>query len=110
MPQQDLPILWSFRRCPYAMRARMAVRGAGVEVALREIRLKDKPQAFLEASPTGTVPDLWPGDQGLDESLDIMLWALRLCGPQGVLDVPQASFTFIAQNDGPFKTAQDHRK
>lgn len=110
MPQQDRPTLWTFRRCPYAMRARMAVLGAGVEVALREIKLKDKPQAFLEASPTSTVPHLSLGDQGLDESLDIMLWALRQNDPTGLLDMPEAGFALIAENDGPFKTALDHTK
>ena len=49
-------IFWSFRRCPYAMRARLAVYSAGIRVELREILLRDKPDAFLHASPKGTVP------------------------------------------------------
>ncbi|MGB0662027.1 MAG: glutathione S-transferase [Mangrovicoccus sp.] len=104
------PILWSFRRCPYAMRARMAVLGAGLEVELREIKLKDKPQEFLAASPSGTVPNLQAGDLVLDESLDIMLWALGQSDPQGLLDMPESGKTLIAQNDGPFKAALDHTK
>lgn len=77
------PILWSFRRCPYAIRARMAVLSAGLEVELREIKLKDKPQAFLGASPSATVPNLQVGDLNLDRSLDIMLWALGQSDPHG---------------------------
>ena len=55
---KNLPIFWSFRRCPYAMRARLAVRSAGIKVELREILLRDKPSAFLAASATKTVPVL----------------------------------------------------
>ncbi len=104
------PILWSFRRCPYAIRARMAVLSAGLEVELREIKLKDKPQAFLCASPSATVPNLQAGDMTLDESLDIMLWALGQRDPHGLLDMPEIGQTLIAQNDGPFKAALDHTK
>lgn len=104
------PILWSFRRCPYAMRARMAVLSAGLEVELREIKLKEKPQAFLAASPTATVPNLQAGDLGLDESLDIMRWALGMQDPQGLLDMPQVGEDLMTQNDGPFKAALDHTK
>ncbi|WP_081285352.1 glutathione S-transferase [Tritonibacter mobilis] len=104
------PILWSFRRCPYAMRARMAVLSAGLEVELREIKLKNKPQAFLAASPSATVPNLQAGDLNFDESLDIMRWALDQCDPHGLLSMPSIGETLIAQNDGPFKTALDHTK
>lgn len=104
------PILWSFRRCPYAMRARMAVLSAGLEVELREILLRDKPQAFLRASPSATVPNLQAGDLVLDESLDIMLWALGQSDPHGLLNMPEAGRALIAQNDGPFKAALDHTK
>ncbi|MFY1713643.1 glutathione S-transferase [Tritonibacter mobilis] len=104
------PILWSFRRCPYAMRARMAVLSAGLEVELREIKLKDKPQAFLAASPSATVPNLDTGDLNFDESLDIMRWALAQSDPHGLLNMPSIGETLIAQNDGPFKTALDHTK
>ena len=104
------PILWSFRRCPYAIRARMAVLSAGLEVELREIKLKDKPEAFLSASPSATVPNLQAGDLNLDESLDIMLWALGQNDPHGLLNMPNIGKTLIAQNDGPFKAALDHTK
>lgn len=104
------PILWSFRRCPYAIRARMAVLSAGLEVELREIKLKDKPPAFLRASPSATVPNLQAGDLKLDESLDIMLWALGQSDPHGLLNMPDIGETLIAQNDGPFKAALDHTK
>lgn len=104
------PILWSFRRCPYAIRARMALLSAGIEVELREIKLKDKPKAFLEASPSATVPNLQAGDLRLDESLDIMLWALQQSDPHGLMNMPEDGKTLIAQNDGPFKAALDHTK
>ena len=66
--------LYSFRRCPYAIRARLAIASAGVPVALREIRLQEKPAAFLALSPSGTVPCLCVEGTVLDESLDIMIW------------------------------------
>ncbi|OZA56550.1 MAG: glutathione S-transferase, partial [Sphingomonadales bacterium 39-62-4] len=73
----DFPILYTFRRCPYAMRARMAVAVSGVAVELREIMLRDKPLEMLEASPKGTVPVLvLPDGKVLEESIDIMRWAL----------------------------------
>lgn len=88
----------------------MAVLSAGLLVELREIKLKDKPQAFLRASPSATVPNLRLGDLTLDESLDIMLWALGQRDPHGLLDMPDSGKTLIAQNDGPFKAALDHTK
>lgn len=83
---------------------------AGLEVELREINLKDKPQAFLSASPSATVPNLQAGDLNLDESLDIMRWALRKSDPHGLLNMPFVGETLIARNDGPFKAALDHTK
>lgn len=83
---------------------------AGLEVELREIKLKDKPPAFLKASPSATVPNLQAGDLNLDESLDIMLWALGQSDPLGFLNMPDIGETLIAQNDGPFKAALDHTK
>lgn len=88
----------------------MAVLSAGLEVELREIKLKDKPQAFLSASPSATVPNLQAGDLNLDESLDIMLWVLGQSDPHGLLKMPNIGKTLIAQNDGPFKAALDHTK
>ena len=108
--RSQAPILWSFRRCPYAMRARLAIRAAGVRVELREILLRDKPAAFLAESPTATVPALRLSNRVLDESLDIMLWALEQNDPAGLLDMPDAGWHLIAANDGPFKAALDHTK
>ena len=72
-----LPILYSFRRCPYAMRARMALILASKECELREILLKDKPDQMLQASSKGTVPVLEFPDKVIDESLDIISWAMQ---------------------------------
>ena len=78
---KNMPIFWSFRRCPYAMRARLAVKSAGLEVELREILLRDKPEAFLAVSQTATVPVLEGEDgQVIEESRDIMFWALQKSG------------------------------
>ena len=72
------PILYSFRRCPYAMRARFAIRASDITVEIREIKLQNKPEEFLKLSPKGTVPVLITNSQEiLDESLDIMNWALK---------------------------------
>jgi glutathione S-transferase len=104
------PILYSFRRCPYAIRARLALAGSGVQVALREILLRDKPPEFLAASPSGTVPCLVTADGVIDESLDIMVWALRQNDPLHWLDMPAEGYDWIARNDGPFKHALDRVK
>lgn len=104
------PILYSFRRCPYAMRARLALAATGVAVELREILLKDKPQAFLEISPSGTVPSLLTENGVIDESLDIMLWALKQNDPEGWLDMPENGMAWIERSDGPFKQALDRTK
>ena len=103
------PVLWSFRRCPYAMRARLAIRSSAIQVELREVVLRDKPSAFLDTSPTATVPCLKDGGTVLDESLDIMLWALRIHDPEGWLDKPD-QMALIDENDGPFKNALDRYK
>jgi len=72
------PVIYSFRRCPYAMRARVAIRAVGAKVIWREILLKDKPKAMLEASPKGTVPVLVLADSTvIDESRDVMDWAFK---------------------------------
>ncbi|MCR9135742.1 MAG: glutathione S-transferase [Alphaproteobacteria bacterium] len=111
----DLPILYSFRRCPYAIRARLAVWSSGMAVALREVVLRDKPQAFLEASPSATVPTLVGSDTTIiDESLDIMVWALSRHDPEGWL-MPETGphddgLDLIDRNDGPFKHHLDRYK
>lgn len=107
-----LPVLYSFRRCPYAMRARLALLASGQACVLREVVLRDKPAALLAASPKGTVPVLQLADGTvIDQSLDIMRWALRRHDPLGWLrhddDTAQA---LIAQCDGPFKQALDAYK
>lgn len=104
-----LPILYSFRRCPYAMRARMAVAVSGVSVDLREVVLRDKPPEMREASPKGTVPVLvLPCGKVLDESLDIMRWALAQSDPMGWL--AHDNQNLILATDGPFKQALDRYK
>jgi glutathione S-transferase len=104
-----LPILYSFRRCPYAMRARMAVAVSAVQVELREIVLRDKPAEMLEASPKGTVPVLvLPDGRVLDESLDIMRWALVQSDPLGWLAHDDQNL--VLATDGPFKKALDRYK
>ncbi len=109
-PMAHHPILWTFRRCPYAIRARLALTCSGVKVELREIRLRDKPQAFLQTSASGTVPTLRLADKVFDESLDIMIWALEQNDPHRLLDMPQEGWDLITKNDGPFKAALDHTK
>ena len=102
-------ILYSFRRCPYAMRARMALRVSGAAYEHREVVLRDKPAAMLEASPKGTVPVLVTGDGAvLEESLDIMRWALGRNDPEGWLARNDAAL--VAVNDGPFKHHLDRYK
>ncbi len=105
----DAPILYSFRRCPYAMRGRMAIAASGVNVRLREILLRDKPEQMLEASPKGTVPVLVLGDRVIDESIDVMRWALEQNDPEGWLTVKDAE-DLIEENDGPFKHHLDRYK
>jgi glutathione S-transferase len=104
------PIFYSFRRCPYAMRARLALQVSGCRVELREVVLRDKPDAFLAVSPSATVPCLVNELQVEDESLDIMFWALRQNDPQGWLNMPATGDDWIARADGPFKHALDRTK
>lgn len=107
---QQSPILWSFRRCPYAMRARRAILSAQIPVQLREILLRDKPAAFRATSPKATVPVLDTGTTVIDESRDVMLWALTQSDPEGWLKMPADAHRLIDDNDGPFKAALDHTK
>jgi glutathione S-transferase len=110
------PVLYSFRRCPYAIRARWAVLAAGVEVELREVVLRNKPQALLDVSPKATVPVLVTTQGGatqvIEQSLDVMRWALAQHDPEGWLkgaDDPQQQ-DWVALNDGAFKRALDAYK
>lgn len=104
------PVLYSFRRCPYAIRARLAVAMAGIPVELREVLLRDKAPEFLATSVSGTVPCLKSADAVIDESLDIMHWALVQNDPAGWLDMPPFGDALIEQADGPFKDALDRYK
>ncbi|MFN3227248.1 MAG: glutathione S-transferase N-terminal domain-containing protein, partial [Hyphomicrobiales bacterium] len=104
------PILYSFRRCPYAMRARLALQVSGVAVELREVVLRDKPQAFLDVSPSATVPCLVTEAEVIDESLDVMLWALKQNDPEDWLAMPKEGYTWTERADGPFKQALDRTK
>jgi glutathione S-transferase len=96
--------LYSFRRCPYAMRARMALRYSGVPVDIIEVSLKAKPAEMLAISPKGTVPVLDAGGRVIDESLEIMCWALAQHDPQGwLLDGDSRIAELIEANDQGFK-------
>ena len=92
------------------MRARLAIASAGVTCDLREVVLRDKPPEFLNTSPSATVPCLKTGTLVIDESLDIMIWALEAHDPERWLDMPPSGRELIAQADGPFKSALDHYK
>jgi len=103
------PILYSFRRCPYAMRARMALLVSETRCEIREVKLREKPVELIAASPKATVPVLvLPDGRVIDESLDIMRWALRRNDPEGWLEGDDAEL--IAANDGPFKHHLDRYK
>ena len=110
-----MPVLWSFRRCPYAMRARLAVDASQQQVKLREILLRDKPDAFVAISPKATVPVLQCDDDNvLEESRDIMFWALESNDPEGWLDIwhqaPTEVTRFFDRLDGSFKADLDRYK
>ncbi|WP_416466513.1 glutathione S-transferase [Pseudomonas sp. LFS044] len=101
-------ILYSFRRCPWAMRARLALRYAGCEVQVCEVAMKHKPAELLALSPKGTVPVLDTGNGVLEESLDIMRWALTRNDPQDWRlqadpAAAQQAEQLIARNDSEFK-------
>lgn len=113
-----LPILYSFRRCPYAIRARMALAYAGISYELREVSLKNKPKEMLDISPKGTTPVMQIfAEQDfiiLEESLDIMNWALQQDDPLAWSDLPEPSIAIAKQlidtNDREFKLALDRYK
>ncbi|MDM0035546.1 glutathione S-transferase [Variovorax sp. J22P271] len=114
-PAAALPVLYSFRRCPYAMRARMAIAVSGQRCELREVVLRDKPAALLAASPKGTVPVLVDTDgRVIEQSLDIMQWALGRSDPAGWLRPSRGTLkdmlALIADCDGDFKHDLDGYK
>jgi glutathione S-transferase len=109
------PILYTFRRCPYAIRARLAIEVSGVEVETREVDLHNKPAAMLECSPKGTVPVLQLADGSvIDESLDIMRWTLAIRDPdrwiKGGMGWAAEAAALIQENDGSFKQHLDRYK
>lgn len=107
------PTFYTFRRCPYAIRARLAIAVSGVIVNSHEVALRDKPAAMLSISPKATVPVLHFTDgRIIDESLDIMRWALGLNDPEQWLRAArdQKSISLIAQNDTSFKRNLDRYK
>jgi len=112
----NIAILYSFRRCPYAMRARLSIVISNIKVELREVELRDKPSSLIEMSAKGTVPVLITADRNvIDESLDIMFWSLQQSDPDGWLDnmtIQQKELAqqLIQQNDTEFKYYLDHYK
>lgn len=108
------PLLYTYRRCPYAMRARMALLQAGVAFDAFEIVLRDKPAEMLVLSPKGTVPVLWrPDGQVLEQSLDIMRWAFDETGDTGgwwARAQSGANLALLAACDGAFKHHLDRTK
>lgn len=113
-------LLYSFRRCPYAMRARMALAYSHLELEIKDILLKDKPQSMLNASPKGTVPVLIiynesGDDTVIDESIDIMFWALSKSDPDnwyfGLSDNQQRIIVQLVEEfDNDFKPLLDKYK
>lgn len=114
--QDCFPVLYSFRRCPYAMRARMALAVSGIQVELREVLLREMPASLLAYSPKATVPVLvLPDGRVIDESRDIIAWALAENDPQQWLpaasDGVQGTLDrLIDENDQSFKQHLDHYK
>ena len=111
--KNNLPILYSFRRCPYAMRARMAIHISDQRCEIREVLLRDKPPSMLQYSAKGTVPVLILQDgKVIDESLDVIDWALNLNDPDDWQRSKDKEKTkeLIKINDGEFKYHLDRYK
>ena len=109
----NYPILYSFIRCPYAMRARMILKLADIKCELREVRLNNKPEHMLEASPKGKVPVLILEDKIIDESIDIVNWALNITNVfEGNIKQDQINLTeeLIDLFDDKFKYHLDRYK
>ncbi len=106
------PKLFTYRRCPYAIRSRLALYQAGIDYESIEISLKDKPSDFLALSPKGTVPVLVQSDgKVIEESLEIMLWALNISDPEHwILKGNDLSQKLIFENDFYFKKNLDKYK
>ena len=115
MSNFEYPILYTFRRCPYAMRARFVLRHSHKKIELREIKLQKKPNDFLNTSPKGTVPVLaLSKKEVLDQSLDIMMWCLQSSDNSKINDLknnlPNNLFDQIKDLDNEFKTNLDKYK
>jgi glutathione S-transferase len=114
--KEDIPILYSLRNCPFAIRARLALLSAKQQVILRNIVLTDKPNAFVRVSPKATVPVLQLCTaQVIDESLQIMLWALKESDPDNLLHSHDASalsamLSLIDRFDQQFKPSLEQYK
>jgi len=108
----NYPVLYTFRRCPYAIRARMALSYSKIKVELKEILLNNRPSELFAISPKGTVPVLCINDTTIiDESLDIMKWAVNQKNPNSWLSVPmKTQFDIIEENDNEFKYWLDRYK
>ncbi len=101
------PVLYSFRRCPYAMRARLAILTSGQQVELREVILRDKPAHMIALSPKATVPVLWLADGSVvEESIEIMHWAL----PDAASTLSAQDIALLHQIDTDFKHHLDRYK
>jgi|TARA_B110000305_G_scaffold19207_1_gene17721 glutathione S-transferase len=111
----DKPFLFSYRRCPYAMRARMAMLSANISFDAYEISLRDKPEELIKLSPKATVPVLLYNNKVIDESLDIMLWAYAISDESNHLIIlsqheREVTDNLITVNDCEFKKQLDAYK
>ncbi len=107
----ELPVLYSFRRCPYAMRARLVLYTSGIKCELREVVLRDKPEEMIEISPKATVPVLQLQDGCvIDESHDIAVWAIGQNDPNGWAQYLDEMSALVDINDFKFKTHLDKYK
>ncbi len=107
----NLPILYSFRRCPYAMRARMGLFYAGIRCELREVILREKPPQMIAISPKATVPVLQlPGGRVIDQSYNIIKWAIQQNDPDDWRSFTRQADELVKENDGSFKLALDKYK
>ena len=111
----DKPFLFSYRRCPYAMRARMAMLSANISFDAYEISLREKPEELIKFSPKATVPVLLYNNKVIDESLDIMLWAYAISDESNHLIIlsqheREVTDNLITVNDCEFKKQLDAYK
>jgi len=106
----NIPILYTFRRCPYAIRARMGLALNNIDVQSHEVSFRNKPAAMLEASPKGTVPVLILWDQVLEESIDIIYWAFQMNNDQRFLQGEEKTRAFVFKYDQLFKTSLTYYK